>query len=279
MLNYRNFIAFSVVSLVQTFHCHFNSNFFPLFLSYLLGDSVSPQAASFLLGLSFLMPHLNNLYFGSLSEKYGVYNVIGVLIIAKLLLAGVLLITGSSSIFLLGLFILSNRVFTEGTCKLLSLVTSDLVDEDYIIHHRKQAVSALIFGSTNLISKAGQSLAPVLGTWLLVSNAAILNTFSSSSSSTFSSTELELPSLSEELINSASGVDSSASIISSIEKFSHETAQRLMLNMLICVPVCSALIQLIAWKLFTLHGSRLAYIKQAIVSKESDSAPAAIFST
>ena len=64
-------------------------------------------------------------------------------------------------------FVCSNRVFTEGTCKLLNLVISDLVDEDYVIHDRKQAVSALMFGTAALVSKPGQTLAPLIGTWLL----------------------------------------------------------------------------------------------------------------
>ena len=64
-------------------------------------------------------------------------------------------------------FYCSNRVFTEGTCKLLNLVISDLVDEDYVIHNRSQAVSALMFGTSAFVSKPGQTLAPLIGTWLL----------------------------------------------------------------------------------------------------------------
>jgi Na+/melibiose symporter-like transporter len=64
-------------------------------------------------------------------------------------------------------FHFSNRVFTEGTCKLLNLVISDLVDEDFVIHGRKQAVSALMFGTSALVSKPGQTIAPLLGMWLL----------------------------------------------------------------------------------------------------------------
>jgi hypothetical protein len=60
-------------------------------------------------------------------------------------------------------------VFTEGTCKLLSLVISDLVDEDCVLHNRSQAVSALMFGTSSLLSKPGQTLAPLIGTWLLAS--------------------------------------------------------------------------------------------------------------
>jgi len=61
----------------------------------------------------------------------------------------------------------SNRVFTEGTCKLLNLVISDLVDEDVVLHSRHQAISALMFGTVALLSKPGQTLAPLIGTWVL----------------------------------------------------------------------------------------------------------------
>lgn len=64
----------------------------------------------------------------------------------------------------------SNRVFTEGTCKLLNLVISDLVDEDVVLHKRSQAVSALMFGTVAFLSKPGQTLAPLIGTLLLAIN-------------------------------------------------------------------------------------------------------------
>jgi len=71
----------------------------------------------------------------------------------------------------------SNRVFTEGTCKLLILVISDLVDEDVVLHRRPQAVSALMFGTIAFLSKPGQTIAPLLGTWLLsmTTGESILN--------------------------------------------------------------------------------------------------------
>ena len=68
---------------------------------------------------------------------------------------------------LISVFFFSNRVFTEGTCKLLNLVISDLVDEDVVLHHRHQAVSALMFGTVAFLSKPGQTLAPLFGTLLL----------------------------------------------------------------------------------------------------------------
>lgn len=61
----------------------------------------------------------------------------------------------------------SNRVFTEGTCRLLKLVISDLVDEDFVVNRRQQAASALLFGMVALLTKPGQTFAPLIGTWLL----------------------------------------------------------------------------------------------------------------
>ena len=63
--------------------------------------------------------------------------------------------------------IYSNRVFTEGTCKLLSLVISDLIDEDYVRNNRDEPISALMFGMANFLAKPGQTLAPIIGTSLI----------------------------------------------------------------------------------------------------------------
>nr|KAG5687659.1 hypothetical protein BaRGS_027551 [Batillaria attramentaria] len=89
----------------SVFHCHFNSNFFPLFLENLLGDAISPTLASLLLGISFVAPHVNNLYFLSLCRRWGVYSVIRVLFVVKLLLAVVMLMMGPGHTILLCVFI------------------------------------------------------------------------------------------------------------------------------------------------------------------------------
>ncbi|VDD79306.1 unnamed protein product [Mesocestoides corti] len=60
----------------------------------------------------------------------------------------------------------SNRVFSEGICKLLPQVISDLVDEDLVLSRRPQPVSALVFGATSLLSRPGQTAAPLVGSHL-----------------------------------------------------------------------------------------------------------------
>ncbi|XP_005102836.1 transmembrane protein 180 [Aplysia californica] len=239
LLSHRNFLWFALMNLVQVFHCHFNSNFFPLFLDTLLGEAVSPTVASTLLGLSFVAPHINNLYFLVLCRKFGVYTIIRSLFLVKLGLSLVMYLAGPSWIWLLCLFIASNRVFTEGTCKLLSLVISDLVDEDVVLHSRPKAVSALVFGTAALVSKPGQTLAPVIGTWILALQTGH-DIFQSGNES--GSLKLDLTKMDD-------GVQAM-----------YKTG---VFSMLICVPVICAVLQLLAWSQFTLRGNRLAQVKAA----------------
>ncbi|XP_060068484.1 transmembrane protein 180-like [Ylistrum balloti] len=233
--NQQNFIWFTMMNLIQVFHCHFNSNFFPLFLENLLGNSVSSSFGSFLIGISFLAPHVNNLFFLELCKRYGVYKVIQILFSIKLSLSLFMFFMGPKNLWLLCLFIASNRVFTEGTCKLLNLVISDLVDEDYVLHNRKKAVSALIFGSTALLSKPGQTLAPLVGMWLLSMQ-----------------TGHDIFQTSNKILQLGNSHDEQSSL---------EQYRQGCFNLLVYIPILCAAIQLAVWSQFRLHGHRLRWVK------------------
>ncbi|XP_064630049.1 transmembrane protein 180-like [Lineus longissimus] len=246
LLSHRNFGWFAAMNLVQVFHCHFNSNFFPLFLDHLLGDAISQTGCSVLLGISFIAPHINNLYFLTLCRRMGVYAVIRMLFFIKLILAIVMLLLGPSSIWLLAIFIASNRVFTEGTCKLLNLVISDLVDEDFVIHGRKQAVSALMFGTSALVSKPGQTLAPLLGMWLLSVQTG------------------------HDIFQSGNADGSIKLNLKEMDTVAAEAYRMGVFSLLIYIPVACAIFQLFAWSHFTLHGRRLHWVKSVRAGATSD---------
>lgn len=220
------------MNLVQVFHCHFNNNFFPLFLEHLLSDHISASTGSFLLGISYIAPHLNNLYFLTLCRRLGVYQVVRGLFLLKLGLSVVMLLAGADHVYLLCIFIASNRVFTEGTCKLLNLVITDLVDEDFVLNRRQQAASALLFGMVALVTKPGQTFAPLLGTWLLCLYTGY-DIFER---------------------NSVAEVPIAAAAVP-------VPLRQGCFYLLVFVPISCALLQLLAWSRFTLHGQRLQNIK------------------
>lgn len=233
---HTNFLWFASMNLVQVFHCHFNSNFFPLFLEHLLSDRISASTGSFLLGFSYIAPHLNNLYFLSLCGRYGVYTVVRWLFFLKLILSVIMLLAGPDQIYLLCIFIASNRVFTEGTCKLLNLVISDLVDEDLVMNRRQQAASALLFGMVALVTKPGQTFAPLIGTWLLCVYTGY---------DIFQRDPLQEVVRTQELWNPAW----------------YSTLRQGCFYLLVFIPITCAFLQLLAWSQFSLHGKRLQSIK------------------
>ncbi|XP_030630157.1 transmembrane protein 180 [Chanos chanos] len=236
---HRNFLWFTSMNLVQVFHCHFNSNFFPLFLEHLLSDRISASTGSFLLGISYIAPHVNNLYFLTLCRKLGVYQVIRWLFLLKLGLSVAMLLAGADHVYLLCIFIASNRVFTEGTCKLLNLVITDLVDEDFVLNRRQQAASALVFGMVALVTKPGQTFAPLIGTWLLCVYTGY---------DVFERDPLKDASMASA---AAGGTGSALSM----------PLRQGCFYLLVFVPISCALLQLMAWSRFTLHGRRLQGIK------------------
>ncbi|KAL4612922.1 transmembrane protein 180-like [Arapaima gigas] len=235
---HRNFLWFVSMNLVQVFHCHFNSNFFPLFLEHLLSDRISASTGSFLLGISYIAPHLNNLYFLTLCQRFGVYRVIHWLFLLKLALSVLMLLGGADQVYLLCIFIASNRVFTEGTCKLLNLVVTDLVDEDMVLNRRQQAASALLFGMVALVTKPGQTFAPLVGTWLLC---------------TYTGYDI----FEREPMQDVVAVRPDSGTPVAIEV----TLRRGCFYLLVLVPITCALLQLLTWSRFTLHGRRLQSIK------------------
>lgn len=187
-----NFRIYAAVNLIQTLHCHFNSNFFPLFLGVLFhenSDKSSPDSdsdqqsavipTSWLLVISFILPHMLNLYNLKLVERFGAYQVITIMFMFKVL-AGVILFFATVNrddpesldtmvlVCLLIGYIIFNRVLTEGVCKLLSLPLADLCDEDRMLRGRNAA--AALSGTISLFGKPGQSLAPLIGHFLLHDN-------------------------------------------------------------------------------------------------------------
>jgi Na+/melibiose symporter-like transporter len=70
---------------------------------------------------------------------------------------------------IVSLLAFSNRIFTEGICKLFDLIIADLIDEDQYLHRRSSPLPAFIFGLMTFLSKPGQTLAPIVSSHLLYS--------------------------------------------------------------------------------------------------------------
>ncbi|KAL7062991.1 hypothetical protein AAHC03_01490 [Spirometra sp. Aus1] len=249
ILRSQNFLAFSFMQALQVFHCHFNSNFFPLFAKALLGPDKGTLFCA-ILGLSFVLPHISNVFLLKASETLGTYAVIRCLFMVKISLGITLYLSGRGNLFILSLFLACNRIFTEGVCKLLSQIISDLVDEDFVLNDRAQPLSALMFGATSLLGRPGQTFAPLIGYSMLsaLTGKELINESGplvvSASDNEAMGAEAHLPKSADDELQFLSSSLPDASFI------------------LACsVPLLVGCLQLVFWSFYKLHGSTLSHIK------------------
>lgn len=128
----------------------------------------------------------------------------------------------------------------QGTCKLLNLVIGDLVDEDYVVNQRASPISALIFGTTTFLSKPGQTLAPIVGT-------ALVALWS----------DRHLFALDSALMGE---IDTKKALSAS----GQEAFRDALFAILVLIPIACALVQVLAWSRFSLHGRHLKEIRTMV---------------
>ena len=260
----RNLVVFGLMQVVQVFQCHFISNFFPIFLEYFLGGTYSQATLSALLGFSFVWPHLNNVVLARASVTCGTHNVINLLFWLKVGLALAMAAAGPSSTLLLTVFVVSNRVFAEGTCKLCDLVVADLVDEDRVRNRRPHSIAVLIFGTTNLFSKPGQTLAPLVGFWFI--NGSFFRSLAGGGGSGGSAGARSLLSLGDGggngtwIGSNVVGDGDFGGGLSPTGTYADVDPSR-MFALLVGVPIVCGAIQILVWTQYRLTGPYLASIK------------------
>ena len=167
MSSSKNFVCFALVSLLQVFDCTFGKNFLSIFLADFSGDALSTKAQGFVVSLSFVLPWICTVILTPFVQRLGVYTVIKRIFLVRLVIIAVgFLYTinyGRTSWF----YLCINRVASECVCRFMPLVKSNLVDEDTYRNRRKRSMSSSVIGSADFLAKTGQSLAPMLGYFII----------------------------------------------------------------------------------------------------------------
>jgi Na+/melibiose symporter-like transporter len=167
-----NFKWFSGIQLLQCTQCTFEKNHLALFLLYLIGNTLTPEVLGGLISLSFILPHVSILLITPLVSTFGLYSIVRALLLLKWCasMAMLLLVLSSQQVLhwaVIVVFLCGLRIVTETICRLMPLVRSELVDEDCYLHKRKQSMAASIIGTSSMFAKPGESIAPILGWYIL----------------------------------------------------------------------------------------------------------------
>uniref|UniRef100_A0A8B9F375 Transmembrane protein 180 n=1 Tax=Amazona collaria TaxID=241587 RepID=A0A8B9F375_9PSIT len=223
----KNFLLFVAMNFFQVFHLAFCNNFMMIFADNLIPkDVLSSSLRSIMYGAGFICPQCLVLLSHTSLKKFGYYRIILFSFYFEGVAAAAMFILGSQHYYLLAFYLTTNMVVVQASFSLFNLPLADIIDADLIKHKRRSPLSSMVFGTNALFTKPAQSLAPMLV-------VTILNQFG-------------------------------------YENLNNEVAQpdpRLFLGLhdamfyLIClVPLCIAVIQILAWAHFSIQNSHLTAV-------------------
>lgn len=237
----NNFKWFTIVRFIQVFTCTFEKNHLAMFLSVLVGPSLSQGSRGMLICLSFLLPHIIVAFIAGTRWAKDVHRVVAVIFALKILLSifvcVVALGTGragepwrlhSPGWLLTAVYLCTARVLTECVCRFFPLVVAQLVDEDSALNNRPKSMAASIVGLSAMFAKPAESVAPIVGWHLL---------------------------------------KSSAPTTPQITKGAND--QQTFLVLLMVLPLISGTLQMASWSNYTLRGVYLRDIRERISSQNS----------
>lgn len=230
LLMNRNFKIFCLLNFLQIFDCTFEKNFLGTVLANYSGRDLSLHTQGLVVSMSFVLPWLCTIFLTPVVKKHGVYNTLSRVLVLRLGITIIGISYAAAFAHLSWLYLLTNRVVCECVCRLLPLVTSDLIDEDTHLHQRKVSLGASVVGAAALVGKSGQSLAPMLGYRLIAHRHAYAQ----------------------------AGTSTVVADNTSADQTGMATA--LLVAMVPCVVVVC---ELFLWKTYSLHG---AYLKKIHVS-------------
>ncbi|KAM4535953.1 transmembrane protein 180-like [Fundulus diaphanus] len=222
ILTNRDFQLFVTMNFFQVFMLAFFNNFTMIFTEHLIPPDALPSLAkSFMYGAGFILPQLLVLSSQSLLQSLGYYKIILFTFIFEAGLAVVMLALGPQRYYFLAFFLTVNMVLIQAAFSLFGLPLADIIDIDLQKYKRSSPLSSMVFGTNALFTKPAQSLAP-----MIVLN--VLNHFGY-----------------EGLKDVAQGSDKSAL----------ESLHSMMFYLVCLVPMCVAVLQVLAWRPFSIRNS------------------------
>ncbi|EKX34720.1 hypothetical protein GUITHDRAFT_48279, partial [Guillardia theta CCMP2712] len=228
LLQQKNFVLYVCMNWMMNFNVTLSKSFFIFLDKLLMTPLLPPPAHAAFTALVLYLPKIGVQLLTPLASRWGLHLLMWRVTISMLLSCGLALLVGIShymtwcSLYVLQALLLTSWGFYD-------LIMADVIDEDAVKWRRRESVATSVHGVQSLLVKPSQSLAPVVGVF-------ILNSFGLSKDSTPETSPPPPP------------------LAASVAIFGLSFALPML---------CSAL-QLVIWYHYDLKGERLARVKNSL---------------
>ncbi|XP_041133131.1 transmembrane protein 180 [Polyodon spathula] len=222
ILTQKDFMIFVTMNFFQVFLLTFCNNFTMIFAEHLIPQNVLPSLVkSIMYGAGFICPQLLVLSSQNLLRTLGYYRVIMLTFYVEAGAAAIMFFLGPHHYYILALFLTGNMVLIQASFSLFNLPLADIIDADLYKHKRSTPLSSMVFGTNALFTKPAQSLAPMLV-------VSILNQV---------------------------GYEKLEDIAVVSDQGSLQELHDVMFYLVCLVPVCVAVLQILAWTPYSIRES------------------------
>ena len=166
LLNQRSFIAYVSMNWMMNFNVTLSRSFFIFLDKEVMKPQMSWSYYLVITTLCLYLPKFGIQIMTPFANKWGMYKFIKHVNEALILVNLLALFVGFSNEKLWGILVIAQMVLFS-SWGFYDLIMADVIDEDRVKWEREESVSTSVHGVQALIVKPSQSLAPMLGVWLL----------------------------------------------------------------------------------------------------------------
>ena len=246
LLAQKYFLLYVLLNWMMNFNVYLSDSFL-VFLDQILMRKVMPVwFRIFVSSLCLYLPRFGIQILTPLADRMGLHAMISMVIKLSLATGIAALLIGRSAWWLWGILLVLQR-FALSSWGFYDLIMADVIDADRVKHQRPSSVSTSIHGVQSLIVKPAQSVAPMIGVWLLTRNGLVEGHHGKLVS-------LENHTLAK-MGNSTGGkITADASV----------ALQSTVFYLTFGVPLICTVAQLFLWKRFDLRDDKLRKVKEAL---------------
>ena len=235
LLSQKHFTLYVSLNWMMNFNVYMSDSFL-VFLDRLLMRHVMPVWYRVLVSaLCLYLPRFGVQILTPFADRHGLHRMVSMVIKTSLATGVLALVVGRSAWWLWGALLVIQR-FALSSWGFYDLIMADVIDADRVKHRRPASVSTSVHGVHSLIVKPAQSIAPMVGVWLLARNG------------------LES--------RHVGGAEAPAGVAGS--SMTSEALQSTIFYLTFGVPLICTLLQFFIWQRFDLKGDKLKAVKDAL---------------
>ena len=258
LLSQKYFTLYVSLNWMMNFNVYLSDSFL-VFLDQLLMRHVMPAWYRVLVSaLCLYLPRLGVQILTPLADRHGLHGMVSAVIKVSLVTGALALLVGRSAWWLWGALLVLQR-FALSSWGFYDLIMADVIDADRVKHKRPASVSTSVHGVHSLIVKPAQSIAPMVGVWLLARNGLESGHVGGRGAGSGSGDGVVVVGGAAAATNTPGG---GAPWVNA--SMPPEALQSTIFYLTFGIPLICTLLQFFIWQKFDLKGDKLKAVKDAL---------------